>query len=253
MTTLSEIKQQYLAKALSKPVKAYGVKMGNGRITSLSDAQGFWVEPCSVELIALVDKKYLKGDKVQEEIPIEPLNRPEGFQYGLGLYTFTTPGLKQDNLKVEVLERPLIGKAKVKFKSGQQFAVKSQLITDELYQSADGKYYTQADLPENSDAFCKERYSNEIKAERNARISDTDDYVKLPDITVARSAGAKRSALEEEDRTELETYRQALRDLTEAQGFPFVEWPEFPAALAYELQQKVNARQTMRQGGFFHA
>lgn len=250
MTTLAEIKQQYLSKALSRPVKAYGVKMGNGRITSLSDVQGFHVEPCSIELIALVDKKYLKGDKVQEEIPIEPLNRPEGFQYGLDLYTFTTPDLKQDNLKVEVLERPLIGKAKVKFKLGQQFAVKSQLITDELYQSADGKYYTQADLPENSDDFCKERYANEIKAERNARISDTDDYVKLPDITVARSAGAKRSALEDADRAALETYRQALRDLTEAQGFPFVQWPEFPTALAYELQQKVDARSQMRQGGF---
>lgn len=249
MTTLAEIKQQYLTKALSRPVKAYGVKMGNGRITSLSDAQGFWVEPCSIELIALVDKKYLKGNTVQEEIPIEPLNRPEGFLYGYDLYTFTTPDMKADNLKVEVLERPLIGKAKVKFKSSQQFAVKSQLITDELYQSADGKYYTQAELPENSDEFCTQRYSNEIKAERNARISDTDDYVKLPDITVARSAGAKRSALEDADRTELETYRQALRDLTEAQGFPFVAWPEFPTALAYELQQKVDARQNMR-GGF---
>lgn len=250
MTTLAEIKQQYLSKALSKPVAKYGVKMGNGRITSLSDIQGFHVEPCSVELIALVDKKYVKGDKVAEEIPIEPLNRPEGFQYGYDLYTFTTPDLKADNLKVEVLEKPLIGKAKVKFKEGQQFAVKSQLITDELYQSADGKYYTQADLPENSDEFCKERYSNEIKAERNARISDTDDYVKLPDITVARSAGAKRSALENADRTALETYRQALRDLTEAQGFPFVAWPVFPTALAYELQQKVDARTSMRQGGF---
>lgn len=250
MTTLSEIKAEYLTKELSKPVAKYGVKMGNGRITSLSDVQGFHVEPCSIELIALVDKKYVKGDKVTEEIPIEPLNRPEGFQYGYDLYTFTTPYLKAGNLKVEVLEKPLIGRAKVKFKLGQQFAVKSQLITDELYKSADGKYYTQADLPENSDDFCKERYSNEIKAERNARISDTDDYVKLPDITVARSAGAKRSALEEEDRTELETYRQALRDLTEAQGFPFVEWPEFPTALAYELRQKVDARQKMRQGGF---
>ena len=249
MTTLSEIKAEYLTKALSKPVAKYGVKMGNGRITSLSDVQGFHVEPCSVELIALVDKKYLKGNTIQEEIPIEPLNRPEGFQYGYDLYTFTTPKLKADNLKVEVLERPFIGKAKVKFRTGQQFAVKSQLITDELYQSADGKYYTQADLPENSDDFCKGRYSNEIKAERNARISDTDDYVKLPDITVARSAGAKRSALEDADRTALKTYRQALRDLTEAQGFPFVQWPEFPAALAYELQQKVNARSQMR-GGF---
>ena len=77
-----------------------------------------------------------------------------------------------------------------------------------LYQSADGQFYTESELPENSDDFCKERYSNEIKAERNARISDTDDYVKLPDITVARSAGAKRSALEDADRTELETYNR---------------------------------------------
>ena len=118
-----------------------------------------------------------------------------------------------------------------------------------LYQSADGQFYTESELPENTDAFCTQRYANEVKAERNARISDTDDYVKLPDITVARSAGAKRSALEDADRVALETYRQALRDLTEAQGFPFVAWPEFPTALAYELQQKVDARQTMR-GGF---
>ena len=73
--------------------------------------------------------------------------------------------------------------------------------------------------------------------------------MKLPDITVARSAGAKRSALEDEDRTALETYRQALRNLPESEGFPFVQWPQFPTALAYELQQKVNARQNMR-GGF---
>lgn len=121
------------------------------------------------------------------------------------------------------------------------------------FQSADGDYYLSTELPELDDDFVKQQYEQEVRGERNARISDTDDYVKLPDITVARSAGAKRSALEEEDRTELETYRQALRDLTEAQGFPFVEWPEFPTALAYELQQKVNARNQMRQGGFFHA
>lgn len=118
-----------------------------------------------------------------------------------------------------------------------------------LYQSADSQFYTESELPENTDAFCTQRYANEVKAERNARISDTDDYVKLPDITVARSAGAKRSALDDADRISLETYRQALRNLPEVEGFPFVAWPTFPTALAYELQQKVNARTSMR-GGF---
>lgn len=118
------------------------------------------------------------------------------------------------------------------------------------FQSADGDYYLSTELPELDDDFVKQQYEQEVRGERNARISDTDDYVKLPDITVARSAGAKRSALEDADRTELETYRQALRNLPEVTGFPFVAWPEFPTALAYELQQKVDARQNMRQGGF---
>lgn len=118
-----------------------------------------------------------------------------------------------------------------------------------LYQSADGQFYTESELPEQTDAFCTQRYADEVKAERNARISDTDDYVKLPDITVARTAGAKRSALDDADRISLETYRQALRNLPEVEGFPFVPWPVFPSALAYELQQKVDARQNMR-GGF---
>lgn len=117
------------------------------------------------------------------------------------------------------------------------------------FQSADGNFYLSAELPELDDEFVQDRYEQEVRGERNARISDTDDYVKLPDITVARSAGAKRSALEDADRISLETYRQALRNLPEVEGFPFVPWPEFPTALAYELQQKVNARQSMR-GGF---
>lgn len=118
------------------------------------------------------------------------------------------------------------------------------------FQSADGDYYLSTELPELDDDFVKQQYEQEVRGERNARISDTDDYVKLPDITVARSAGAKRSALEEVDRVALEIYRQRLRDLTDQDGFPFVEWPIFPTALAYELQQKINARQNMRNGGF---
>lgn len=127
---------------------------------------------------------------------------------------------------------------------------KMELSPSGLFRSADGNYYTENELPENDDDFIKSKYSDVVKVERNARISDTDDYVKLPDITVQKLAKAKRQALSDEDRAYLEAYRQALRNLPETAGFPFVEFPAFPSALAYELQQKVESRERMRQGGF---
>ena len=196
MTTLSEIKQKYLAEAMARPIEKYCIRDHKGRIVARSNSP-----------------------------VVHVFNNEEDDAYAAEHYT---------------LKETYNG---MKFWHGEESPAG-------LYQSADGKFYTETELPENSDAFCTQRYANEVRAERNARISDTDDYVKLPDITVARSAGAKRSALEDADRTALETYRQALRNLPEVEGFPFVPWPEFPAALAYELQQKVDARQSMRQGGF---
>lgn len=200
MKTLEQVRQEMLAKAMSRPLAKYSLKDSDGRIVVSSNApsQHAFTDPkdeAYAESHYKLSERFKRDDGVIIKYwKLEP--SPQGY-----------------------------------------------------FHSADGNYYLSTELPELDDKFVQERYEQEVRGERNARISDTDDYVKLPDITVARSAGAKRSALEEEDRTELETYRQALRDLTEAQSFPFVEWPTFPSALAYELQQKVDARQNMR-GGF---
>lgn len=112
----------------------------------------------------------------------------------------------------------------------------------ELFRSADGGYYTEANLPENDDAFVTERYAAEVRSERNARIADTDSYVQLTDMTVQKEAKSAREALTDQERTEVLAYREALRDLPTVEGFPFVEYPTIPACIEYECGQKADAR-----------
>lgn len=122
----------------------------------------------------------------------------------------------------------------------------------ELFRSADGGYYAAASLPENDDGFVTERYAAEVRAERNARISDTDCYVQLTDMTVQKEAKSAREALTDEERADVLAYREALRDLPTVEGFPFVEYPTIPACIAYECGQKAAARamQTQMYRGF---
>lgn len=120
--------------------------------------------------------------------------------------------------------------------------VDAKKATVSRYRSANGGYYAEADLPEHDDQFCTERYTSEVKAERNARITDTDEYVQLTDMTVQKAARAKREALTDEERAVILTYREALRDLPEVTGFPFVEYPTIPDCIAYECGQKAAAR-----------
>ena len=112
----------------------------------------------------------------------------------------------------------------------------------ELFRSADGGYYTEANLPEHDDAFVTERYAQTVRSERNARISDTDCYVQLADMTVQKESKSAREALTDEERAEVMTYREALRDMPALEGFPFVEYPTIPACIEYECGQKADAR-----------
>ncbi|PLX65997.1 MAG: hypothetical protein C0602_12755 [Denitrovibrio sp.] len=66
----------------------------------------------------------------------------------------------------------------------------------------------------------QERYEAEaekVRAERDRLLKETD-YLMMPDYPIA-------------DKTALQTYRQALRDITEQTGFPFnTTFPEMPEA-----------------------
>ena len=117
----------------------------------------------------------------------------------------------------------------------------------ELFRSADGGYYTEGNLPEHNDAFVTDRYAQTVRSERNARISDTDSYVQLTDMTVQKEAKSAREALTDDERAEVMTYREALRDMPALEGFPFVEYPTMPACIAYECGQKAESRAMQAQ------
>lgn len=116
----------------------------------------------------------------------------------------------------------------------------------ELFRSADGGYYAAASLPEQSDEYCTERYAVEVRAERDARLSDTDKYVQLSDVTVKGSAGEARTALADDDKTSILRYRQELRDMPATEGFPFVDYPVAPDCIKYEAEQAIERREAQR-------
>lgn len=114
-----------------------------------------------------------------------------------------------------------------------------------LCQSADGSFYTQENLPENTDSFVTEQYAAKQRAERDVRLSDTDKYAQIDDITVKVSANESRRQLTEDEKAQINTYRQALRDLPEQTGFPFIDFPTIPTCIAYEVGLKIAQRKEM--------
>lgn len=192
MKTLSEVKAEYLAGALSSPVGGYVILNRNGKVMahSASPFVHCYVDPLDLEWA-----------------------RANGYE-----------------CKDEEIDGRVLTWVTAKEKPG------------ELFRSADGGYYTEGNLPEHDDAFVTERYAQTVRSERNARISDTDSYVQLTDLTVQKEAKSAREALTDEERAEVMTYREALRDMPALEGFPFVEYPTIPACIAYECGQKADAR-----------
>ena len=115
-----------------------------------------------------------------------------------------------------------------------------------MLQSLDGQYYEEANLPEQSDSFVTERYAVEVRAERDARLSDTDKYVQLSDVTVKGSAGKARAALTDDQKTAILKYREELRDMPATEGSPFVEYPTAPDCILYEVSQAIERREAQR-------
>lgn len=75
------------------------------------------------------------------------------------------------------------------------------------------KQYKIVEIPEPT----TEEVAAQVRAQRDAMIAQTD-YLMMSDYPIS-----------EEDKTLLETYRQALRDIPEQEGFPSnVQWPVAP-------------------------
>ena len=245
--TIDEVQAAYLTKAKATESPTQAVKVGGKIKASSTGNKSFsYAACCPVEVTAKVANRYIKNGKVQDEAPILITSDTGDFLGGTKkVYAFTTPGLGEDNLKPTSIVSGGFLKtwSTVTFKANHNFMVKSEPVMVAMYRSTiDGGLYVEDELPEQDQDKCLTKYITEVKAERNARISDTDSYIQVSDMTVMAKAKAKRSALTDEDKEAIKTYRQALRDLPEKSGFPFVSFPEIPSCIAYECQQKIDSR-----------
>lgn len=250
--TIADVQSAYLAKAKATESPTQAVKIaGKIQASSTGNKAFSYAACCPVEVTAKVANRYIKNGKVEDEAPILITSDTGDFLGGTKkVYAFTTPGLGEDNLKpTSIVSGGLLKTwSTVTFKANHNFMVKSEPVTVVMFRSTiDGGLYIEDELPEQDQSKCLAKYITEVKAERNARISDTDSYIQVSDMTVMAKAKAKRSALTDEDKEAIKTYRQALRDLPEADGFPFIQFPEIPDCVAYECQQKIDSRN--QQGG----
>lgn len=251
---IEAVQSAYLVKATADKTQCpkQVVTIGEKIVASSTGTKPFLhAMQCPVAVTCRVRKSDLVDGKIKDEAPIFVTSDTGDFLGGAKkLFVFVTPSLGEDSLKPTSIESDgLFSNAKVvTLKAGHNFAIQSTATTVDLYRSTiDGQLYEQSQLPEQDQANCLTKYTSEVKAERNARIADTDSYIQLTDVTVQSVAKAKRAALTDEQKEAIKEYRQALRDLPEVEGFPFVSFPEIPSCIAYECQQKIDSRNS--QGG----
>ena len=251
---IEAVQEAYLAKATSDKTQCpkQVVTIGEKIVASITGTKPFLhAMQCTVEVTGRVRKSDIVDGKIKDEAPIFVTSDTGDFLGGAKkLFVFVTPGLGENSLKPTSIESDgLFSNSKVvTLKAGHNFAIQSTATTVDLYRSTiDGQLYEQAQLPENDQSKCLEKYTQAVKSERNVRIADTDSYIQLTDVTVQLIPKAKRAALTDEQKEAIKEYRQALRDLSEQAGFPFVQFPELPECIAYEAQQKIDSRNS--QGG----
>lgn len=251
---IEAVQTAYLSKATSDQTQCpkQVVTIGEKIVASSTGTKPFmYASQCPVEVTGRVHKYDIVDGKIKDEAPIFVTSDTGDFLGGAKkLFVFVTRSLGEDSLKPTSIESDgLFSNAKVvTLKAGHNFAIQSTATTVDLYRSTiDGQLYEQAQLPENDQSKCLEKYTQAVKSERNARIADTDSYIQLTDVTVQSVAKAKRAALTDQQKEQIKEYRQALRDLPEQAGFPFVSFPELPECIAYECQQKIDSRN--QQGG----
>lgn len=251
---IEAVQSAYLAKATADQTQCpkQVVTIGEKIVASSTGTKPFLhAMQCPVEVTGRVRKSDIVEGKIKDEAPIFVTFDTGDFLGGAKqLFVFVTPGLGEDSLKPTSIDNDgFFSNAKVvTLKAGHNFAVQSTATTVDLYRSViDGGLYEEASLPEQDQTKCLAKYTQTVKAERNARIADTDSYIQLTDVTVQSAAKAKRAALTDEQKEAIKEYRQALRDLPEQTGFPFVSFPEIPECVAYECQQKIDSRNS--QGG----
>ncbi len=117
-----------------------------------------------------------------------------------------------DRTTDEVLEA--LG-ADVVFEGPQAQPTRYQVAFRDGVEQVDGRWFTKysvADLDDEAKAAKDAEQAKAVRADRNKRLADSD-WTQVADAPVDKAAWA--------------TYRQALRDITNQNGFPWnIQWPE---------------------------